>query len=135
MIIYNKILAEISNCNVYYNEGFFDYEVVKLIDIKNELKSFKNEEHYIKYFINYIKNKIIRNLPNLNLVKIELKVFDNYNILHRFILTVINMIEDYLHHTKNISLYKSIIACIKYENKIVFCGIIDFTLFDTMLET
>ena len=93
IILHEQFCANIINCNVYYNKGFFNYEISKLTDIKKDLKYFKNTDNYIRSFINHIKKNIIRNLPNLNLVEIELKIFDENNILHRLITSEFGSIE------------------------------------------
>ena len=38
------------SCRVYYKSGFFDYEVSKLDDIKQELEYYKNTDAYITPF-------------------------------------------------------------------------------------
>ena len=76
------------SCRLYYKIGFFDYEVSKLDYIKQELEYYKNTDAYIKGFIDYIKQNVIKKVKNLNLVKIELVIFDKDKILHRLIITV-----------------------------------------------
>ena len=115
------------SCRVYYKSGFFDYEVSKLDDIKQELEYYKNTDAYIKGFIDYIKQNVIKKVKNLNLVKIELAIFDKDVILHRLIITVANMIKDILKCKEKIDFYKSVIVFVKYENEIVFMGNINFT--------
>jgi hypothetical protein len=115
------------SCRVYYKSIFFDYEVSKLDDIKEELEYYKNTDAYIKGFIDYIKHNVIKKFKNLNSVKIELGIFDKDNILHRLIIKVANMIKDILKYKEKIDFYKSVIVCVKYENEIVFMGNINFT--------
>jgi hypothetical protein len=115
------------SCRVYYNIGFFDYEVSKLDDIKEELEYYKNTDAYIKGFIDYIKQNVIKKVKNLNSVKIELTIFDKDVILHRLIITVANMIKDILKCKEKIDFYKSVIVCVEYENVIVFMGNLNFT--------
>jgi hypothetical protein len=120
----NNILLDELSCNVNYKKGYIDYEVIKLNDIKKEIKYFKNTNTYFSYIIDYIKNNVIKHYPNLNLVKIQLNIFDKNNIIHRFIIKISNMIQDILNYKEKIFLCKSIIIYITYENKIIFAGLI-----------
>lgn len=122
--------AKLVKCNVYYNESYFDYEVSKLVDIKEELKYFTDTNNYIRSFIEHLKNNVIKKLPNLNSVKIELNIFDRDNMLHRFIIVISNMIQDLLRLKEKICICKSIIVSIKYENKLIFIGNLNFTGID-----
>ena len=126
----NGFYAKLIDCNVYYDEGYFDYEVSKLVDIKEELKYFTDVNNYIRCFIEYLKNNVIKKLPNLNSVKIELKIFDRDNMLHRFMIVISNMIQDLLKFKQKINLCKSIIVSVEYETKIIFIGNINFTGID-----
>jgi hypothetical protein len=126
----NGFYSKIVKCNVYYNEGYIDYEVSKLVNIIEELKYFTNTNNYIRSFIDHIKHNIIRKLPNLNSVQIQLNIFDKDNILHRFIIVISNIIQDLLKYKKKINFSKSIIVSIEYENKLIFIGNIDFTGID-----
>ena len=114
------------SCKVYYKEGFFDYEVSKLDNIKEEKLYFKNCDNYIRSFIEHIKNNVIKKLKNLNLVQIYLAIFDENNILHRFIVTISNMIQDLLKYKEKICFKKSVFVYVTYENNIVFTGNISF---------
>jgi hypothetical protein len=126
----NGFYAKLIDCNVYYDESYFDYEVSKLVDIKEELKYFTDVNNYIRCFIEHLKNNVIKKLPNLNSVKIELKIFDRDNMLHRFMIVISNMIQDLLKFKQKINLCKSIIVSVEYETKIIFIGNINFTGID-----
>jgi hypothetical protein len=115
------------SCSVYYKSGFLDYEVAKLDNIQQELEYYKNTDAYIKGFIDYIKQNVIKKVKNLNSVKIELAIFDKDVILHRLIITVANMIKDILKCKEKIDFYKSVIVRVQYENETVFMGNINFT--------
>jgi hypothetical protein len=123
----NGFYARCVDCKVYYNKGFFDYEINKLEIIKDKNKYFKNSDMYILNFIDNIKHNIIKKLPNLKLVLIDLAVFDKNNILHRFIVTISNLIQDLLKFKNKIDIYKSVLVSVLYENKIMFMGGINFT--------
>jgi len=126
----NGFYANQIDCNVYCDEGYFDYEVSKLVDIKEDLKYFTDVNNYIRCFIEDLKNNVIKKLPNLNSVKIELNIFDRDNILHRFVILISNMIQDLLKFKQKINLCKSIIVSVEYENKLIFIGNINFTGID-----
>ena len=114
------------SCNIYYKKEFFDYEVSKLENIKEEKRYFKNCDDYIRSFIEHIKDNIIKNLKNLNSFQIHLAIFDENNILHRFIVKISNMIQDLLQYKEKICFNKSVFVYIIYENNIVFTGNISF---------
>ena len=131
----NKSLPQVFDaitieCVVYFNKGLIDHEVVKLVDIKKTVTRVNNVNSYIKIFIDKLKDTVIRKLPCLNLVKIELNVFDRNNILHRFIITISNMLQDLLKFKQKIDFNKTIIVCILYDNEMVFIGDINFTGLD-----
>jgi hypothetical protein len=47
------------SCKMYYKEGYFDHEIVKLDNLRQELILFKNTNCYIQSFIDYIKHNVI----------------------------------------------------------------------------
>jgi hypothetical protein len=58
-----------------------------------------------------------------------MNIFDQNNIIHRFIITVSNIIKDLLKIKEDIN-YKitnKIFIFIMYEKKLVFCGNLDFS--------
>ena len=122
----NRICAESISANVHYETGFFDYEVDKLVDIKSELRYFKNSDNYIRGFIEHMKTHIIKKLPNLNLVQIYLAILDESNILIRFMVKITTMMQDILKVNQKLTFKQSVFVYITYENKLVFSGIIDF---------
>lgn len=104
-----------------------DFEDIKVSDIQREIGYCYGSNQYIMGFIEMIKHRVIRLLPNLNEVKIILGVFDKNNILHRLMIgayhLICNMLKKEL-HIKNF--YKSIITIIKYKGELVFMGNISF---------
>jgi len=114
-------------CKLYCRTGYFDYEVNTLVNVKEQVKHFTNTDQYIRYFIDYIKTKVIRPLPNLQSLTFQLNIFDQNNMLHRFILTITNMIQDILKYKEKISLCRSIIVSVTYKKQILFLGNVDFT--------
>jgi hypothetical protein len=117
-------------CTVYYNKNFMDYDVVKLVDVKKKVRHMNSVNSYIQNFIDKLKNNVIKKLPCLNLVTIQLSVLDNNNIIHRFVIKISNILQDLLKCKEKINFNKTIIVCILYDNKIVFVGGINFTGLD-----
>jgi len=115
------------SCKVYYNEGWIDYDVYKLNHLKEDLIYFRNSDHYIKHFIEYIKDNVIKNLKDLNSVSIQLLTYDSNNLVHRLIVTVTHMISDLLKYKHKICFNKSVFVSIQYEDKLAFIGHINFT--------
>jgi len=118
------------DCKVYYKKGLFDHEVERLVDLKKEIRYYKNTDSYIKCFIEHIKTNVIKKLPNLTLVEINLGCFDRNNILHRFMITITEMIQNLLKIKEKINHYKSVFVIVTYENKIEFVGNLNFTGLD-----
>ena len=112
---------------VYFNKGFLDYDVVKLVDTQKQVRYVSSDVNYIKLFIDDLKNMVIRKLPCLNLVNIQLSVLDKNKILDRFIITVSNMLQDLLKCKQKIDFNKTIVVCVEYDNQIVFLGGLNFT--------
>ena len=113
-------------CNVHYKETFLDYQVNKITNIKNEKEYYINDIQYIKRFIEFIKQNIIKKLPNLNLVKVELNIYDKDNLLHSFIIKITNIICELQNIKLKLNLNKMIFVNIKYDNHVVFLSLIDF---------
>ena len=114
------------SCKVKYSVGWLDYDIEKIDDIIKEKRYFKNTNHYILYFIEHIKENVIKKCKNLNQVRIELLVYDKDNILHRFIVSVSNFIRCFLKQKQTCCFKKSVFVCVLYESNLVFTGIIDF---------
>ena len=125
-MITNGFTGECVSAKVIYSEGIFDYNINKIFDIHAEKRYFKNTDHYILSFIEEIKENVIKNLKNLNFVTIHLLTYDANNILHRFIVSISNLIKDFLKQKHTICFKKSIFVVVQYESKIVFTGSVDF---------
>jgi hypothetical protein len=105
-----------------------DFEIIKVSDIKKKIKYCTNSRQFIMSFVDMLKHHVIRLLPNINKVKLMIGVFDKNNILHRIIVDTYNIICNILkYENKNINYYKTIFIIIKYEDKIVFMGNLEFT--------
>lgn len=81
---------------------------------------FKTELQYWYYVINYIKETVLIQLPNLRKAKIFINTFDKNNVMHQFILSVSQYISDLL--KLKIRLSQTIFIYIQYGNQIKFIG-------------
>lgn len=103
-----------------------DFDIIDLKDIERENRYCFGSEQYIKNFIEFMKEKVIKKFPQLNKVKIILGVFDKNNIWHRFMITTVQLLHKILKIERKINFYKSIFVIIKYENEVVFIGDLNF---------
>ena len=117
------------SCNIKHTKNYFN-EVNEITNLEHKIKYFTNTNLYIKSFIDYIKNNIIKNLENLNLVKINLEIYDKNNILHILIIKVTNIIHDLLKIKNKISINKSVFVSVTYNDEIKFIGHINFNGLD-----
>jgi len=69
-----------------------DFDIIDLKDIERERSYCFGSDQYIKNFIEVMKEKVIKKLPELNKVKIILGIFDKNNIWHRFMITTAQML-------------------------------------------
>ena len=123
----NGFYAEKNSCKVWYNKNWLEgYEIDKLTDLKRELIYCKTVENYISSFIEHLKDNVIRKFKNLSELTICLCIFDKDNILHNFIIKVATTLSHMLTGKKIPNFYKSIFVIVKYENNIVFIGLVDF---------
>jgi hypothetical protein len=104
-----------------------DFEIINVIDIEREIKYCFDSTQYIMSFIEILKHRVIRLLPDLNKVKITIGVFDKDNVLHRLMVGAYYIISNILRREiKRKSFYKTIFTIIEYEGNIVFMGDISF---------
>ena len=104
-----------------------DFEIINTQDIEREIKYCYGSTQYIMGFIEMLKDRVIRLLPDLNKVKISIGIFDKDNVLHRLMIGAYYVICNILRKevTKN-GFYKTIFTIIEYEDNIVFMGNISF---------
>ena len=104
-----------------------NFEDIKISDLEKEIGYCYGSTQYIMSFIEMMKHRVIRLLPNLGDVNIMIGAFDRNNILHRLMIGAYNLINNILkreNYRKNF--YKTIITIIKYKDEIVFIGNISF---------
>jgi hypothetical protein len=103
-----------------------DFEINGIEDIERNLSFCYGGEQYIKSFIDSLKDKVIKYLPQLNKVNFILAIFDKNNVMHRFIIATSEILRKMLGIERKINYYKSIFVIIEYDNKIVFTGNLNF---------
>ena len=104
-----------------------DFEIIKLEDIWREENHCYGVDQYIKQFIEVMKERVIRYLPELEKVDILLATLDRNNLLHRLIISVSEMMVKMLNlKARKFDYYKSVFVIIKYDGKNVFMGNLNF---------
>jgi len=108
-----------------------DFEDIKVSDLQKEIGYCYGSTQYIMRFIEMLKHRVIRVLPELNNVKIILSLFDKNKLLHRLMVGTIHLINKMLNQENKIkNYYKIIFTTIKYKDEVVFMGIISFNGID-----
>jgi len=104
-----------------------DYEIVKLDDVWREEYVCYGVDQYIKGFIEVMKERVIRYLPEIKKVNVMLGILDKNNLFHQLIISVTKMMKKILNlKARKIDYYKLIFVIIKYDGKIVFMGNLSF---------
>lgn len=109
-------------CKVYATPGIWDYSVAKIENPIQKKYYFKTHDAYFKHIIAKIKEDILRNVPDLGLVSIQLLAFDSSNIMHKLILTVANMLKNIMHIREHIRLSKMACIVVTYDHIPIFIG-------------
>ena len=130
MTVKKMICYESVRCKLRWKYKSFmndDFEIINAVDVEREIKYCSDSTQYIMAFINMLKHKVIRLLPDLNKVQISIGLFDKNNILHRLIVGAYYVISGILKRpVKRKSLYKSIFTIIEYDGAVVFMGELNF---------
>lgn len=126
LIWYEQIHVKISYKYQIYPNDDFDPKSIQLSNIENYIDYCYGSDQYIMRFIEMLKDRVIRHLPELSDVEIMLGIFDSNNMLHRLIVFTYNQIAKILKKTPIKNIFKSIFTVIKYKNKVVFIGNISF---------
>ena len=126
----NLICYEEIYCNLNWKYKSLlkdDYVIINVFDIEREIKYCYGSTQYIMSFIEMLKHRVIRLLPDLTKVKIMIGIFDKDNVLHRLIVGAYYVICNILKKdSKRRNFYKTIFTVIEYEDSIVFMGDISF---------
>lgn len=113
---------------IKYHKSVYEniYSIDNISSIEHVDDYCYGSDQYIKKYIEFLKDNIIRSLPKLNKMKMYLSVIDKDNILHRLLVDSFNMVCKILKMNCNNNLYKTIVVAIFYENKNIFVGGINF---------
>ena len=104
-----------------------DFVIINVTDIEREINYCYGSTQYIMSFIEMLKDRVIRLLPDLNKVKITIGVFDKDNVMHRLMVGAYYVICNILRRDVKVkSFYKTIFTIIEYEGHIVFMSDISF---------
>jgi hypothetical protein len=125
----NLICYENTHCKVKFRFKTRlqdDFEIFDLTEIEREKHYFYRTDQYIKNFIGVMKERVIRRLPCLHKVNIQLGILYKNNIWHRFIIATTEMLFKMLNIKRKLNYYKSLFVIIYYENEIVFTGYLNF---------
>ena len=112
---------------VTYKFGFLEHDLMKVEDLHNEICYCKNTVEYIKRFVEFIKENVVRKYKYLYGITFTVETFDKNNILHRLIVNVVDLLKELLRIKHEINLYESVVVNVYYGNKHVFMGQINFT--------
>jgi len=127
--------SERISCDFQYNASFFknqinEHDNIKLENIEKEIIYCKNDVDYIRHFIEYLKEKVIKKCKHFSSVKIMLATFDKNNIIYSIIIVISNMLKNLLKIKEKENIYKSIFVVIEYESQIIFIGKLNFNGLD-----
>ena len=82
-----------TQCVVLYFIGFFGYyNLQKIKDISTKPMQCTCIEQYVHYFIDDAKESFIRNCKDARKIKMNVKMYDDYNTKHNFIMEVLTII-------------------------------------------
>ena len=82
-----------TQCVVLYFIGFFGYyNLQKIKDISTKPMQCTCIEQYVYYFIDDAKESFIRNCKDARKIKMNVKMYDDYNTKHNFIMEVLTII-------------------------------------------
>jgi hypothetical protein len=123
LIYYEHIHAKIHwkyTSSIFTNDDIGD---IKIDNLKREIAYCYGSTRYIMGFIEMLKHKVIRLLPNLSDVKIMLGIYDKNNILHNLMVGAYYIVCKMLKKEVNKNhIYKTVITVIQYKGETVFMG-------------
>jgi len=120
MTTYSGFYIREVNCKVYASPGFWEYSVAKIENPIQHRYYFRTADEYFKHIIAKIKEDILRNVPDLRYVNIQLHAFDSSNTMHKVILTVADIVHNLLHIREHINLSRLACIIITYNNIPIF---------------
>ena len=109
-------------CKVYYSRGIWEHSVDKIESPIQQQYYFKTHDEYFKHIIAKLKEEVLRKVPDLGLVSIQLLAFDSSNIMHKLILTVANILKNIMRIREHIRLSKTACIVVTYNHIPIFIG-------------
>jgi hypothetical protein len=109
-------------CKVYYSRGIWEHSVAKIETPIQNKYYFKTHDEYFKHIIAKLKEEVLRNVPDLGLISIQLIAFDSSNIMHKLILTAATMLQNIMHIREHIRLSKMACIVVTYDHIPIFIG-------------
>lgn len=104
-----------------------DLEIIKIEDVWREENYCYGVDQYIKQFIEVMKERVIRYLPELEKVDVILGTIDRNNLFHRLAISITDMMIKILNlKRRKLDYYKCVFVIIKYGGKYVFTGSLNF---------
>lgn len=130
-----------ATCNILYNIDWIgNYTLHKITDQDIQyMGQARNLHEYLKRFEETVKDKIFKNIPNINSIKWNVKMFDENISLHLFVKQIGKIIEQFIKDTltkqhpyyadyirkHNIDFNKTIVVEITNNNKTLFVANLD----------
>jgi len=107
---------------VFYYIDYFGYMFVKANEIKEIEFSCKTEKQYVHYIINNVKERVLEKLENLQNIDVSIKVYDDENITHKFIYSVLS---EYMNSTTKEKIIKEhIVIVVRQNHKILYVAMV-----------
>jgi hypothetical protein len=113
-------------CKVHYIRGIWEHSVAKIENPIQQQYYFKTHDEYFKHIIATLKENILRKVPDLGLVSIQLIAFDSSNIMHNLILTVAYMLKNLMRIKEHIRLSRMACIVVTYNHTPIFIGSASF---------
>ena len=106
----------------YVNERVTDVEIKNMIQEKFHIRTI---DDYIRIYVEFVKEKVIRTLKNLNAVVFRTFIIDKNKINHRILISLYNITRELLRMRKE-NIDTIIFVEVLYYNESVYRGDISF---------
>lgn len=106
----------------YVNERVTDVEIKNMIQEKFHIRTIHD---YIRMYVEFVKEKVIRTLKNLNAVVFRTFIIDKNKINHRILISLYNITRELLRMRKE-NIDTIIFVEVLYYNESVYRGDISF---------
>jgi hypothetical protein len=105
------------SCEIYVKEN----NIIKFDKLNKEFIFVKDIQEYLRILIENIKDNIIRELPDINLVDVQIMIFNKEFLLHRLVIKIHEFLQK-LDIIRKINLHEKIIVSIHHRGENVFIG-------------